>query len=84
MEGELALAFKTFLLRGNLRVPLHHYTLSEELFLSAATAYVLESVLGFVDETSAEGAESDLNECTIEKDLSIDVEIADGFCHMGH
>lgn len=84
MEGELALTFEAFLLRRDLRVPLHHDTLGEEFFLSAATAYVLKRVLGFVDETGTEGAESNLNKGAIEEDLSVDVEIADGLCHVGH
>ena len=84
VEWKLALPLETFLLWRNLIVALNHDTLGEKLLLTTASAYLLKSGLCFVDETSSEGAEPNLNKSSVEEDLAVNVEGVDGFLQMGH
>lgn len=82
MEGELALAFESFLFRCDLGVSLDHDALGEELLLSAGATNFLERGLGLVDKVCTEGAEAYLNERTVEENLRVDGKIGDGLLKM--
>ena len=84
VEWELALPFQSFLLRRDLGESLNHDTLSQEFFLPAATTDILQRILRFVNEVCPEGAETDLDEGTIEKYLGIDVEGGNGLLQVRH
>jgi hypothetical protein len=84
VEGELALALKTFLLGRDLRVALHLQTLGKELLLPVAAADLLERSLGLVDKTSTEGAKTDLYKRAVEQDLSVDVKVIDRLLQVRH
>lgn len=84
VEGQLALAFQTLLLGRDSGVTLHDDTLGKKLLLAAAATDLTKSVLGLVDEASAEGTETDLNKGAVEEDLGADVESGDVFSQMRH
>jgi hypothetical protein len=84
VEGQLALLLKALLLRRDLVVALHHNTLSEKLLLTTTAADLLKGVLGVVDETHAEGTETDLDKGTVVENLALDVEVGDVLLEMGH
>lgn len=65
-------------------VSLHHHTLGQQLLLSATTTNLLQGVLRIIDETLAEGTQTNLNQSSVVKDLSQDVEVGNGVLQMRH
>jgi len=84
VEWKLSLTLKTLLLWGHLIVSLNHDTLSQKLLLSTTATDFLEGVLRLINETGTESTETDLDKCAVEKNLAVDVEVADGLLQMRH
>jgi hypothetical protein len=72
------------LLWGDLVVSLDHNTLSKKLLLTATSANLLKSSLCFVDQTSSESAETNLDESSVEENLAVNIESVDSLLQMGH
>jgi hypothetical protein len=84
VERQLSLLLEALLLGRHLVVSLHHDTLGEQLLLTAATANLLEGVLGLVDKSLAEGTETNLDQSSVVEDLALDVEVGDVLLKMRH
>lgn len=84
VEGQLSLLLKALLLGRHLVVSLHHDTLGEQLLLTAAAADLLQSVLGIIDKTLAESAETNLDQSSVVQDLALDVKVGDVLLQMRH
>ena len=77
VERKLTLSLQSFLFWCDLRIPLNHDTLSQELFLPTTATDILQGVLRFVDKVGSESAQTHLYECPVEKYLGVDVECGD-------
>lgn len=84
VKRKLSLALEAFLLWRDLVVSLDHDTLRKQLFLSSRTTNFLKGGLGLVHKTSSESAKSNLNQCSVEEDLAVDIESVDSFLQMRH
>ena len=82
VEGQLSLLLKALLLGRDLVVSLHHNTLGQQLFLTAAAADFLKSVLRIVNETLSEGAEANLDQGSVEQNLTQNIEVGDRLLKM--
>lgn len=84
VERQLSLLLEALLLGRHLVVSLHHDTLSEQLFLTATAANLLEGVLCLVNKTLAECAETNLDQSSVVENLALDVEVGDVLLKMRH
>lgn len=73
---------KALLLGRNLVEALNHDTLGKKLLLAPAAANLLESVLGVIHETLAEGAETNLNKGTVVENLGGNVEVGNALLQV--
>lgn len=73
VEGELALAFKALLFGSDLHVALNLHTLRQQFLKSASSADLLHCRLRLVDQSGAESAKTNLDECSVVEDLCADI-----------